>query len=99
MPAKLINKDTVSHNDYIKPFLIIIVHFLSDYYTFSVISKRDRWGESSVANSPIRHLCLFFSKKQTGYIYSGQTSRRREQRAEWTREWVRERENKKLQQL
>lgn len=73
MPAKLVNKDTVSPNDYIKPFLIIIVHFLSDYYTFSVIfyiSKRNRWGESAVANSPIRHLCLSSSKKTKQAIFT-----------------------------
>jgi len=33
------------------------------FSVISNISKRNRWGESAVANSPIRHLCLSSSRK------------------------------------
>ncbi len=102
VPAKLINKDTISHNNSLSLFWllssifwVIIIPFLS----FSIFLK-ETVGVSPQWQTVRFDICVYpLAKKQTSYIYSGQTRRREqsERESEWERE--RERENKKLQQL
>lgn len=79
----LVNKYIVRPNGYIKHFLsVIIVLFLS----FS-ISLRETVGVSPQWQTVRFDICVYPpAKNQTGYIYSGQTGRRREQRAGRMRE-------------